>query len=149
MPGAYTNLLCHFVFSTKERRSLIRDEIKTRLFPYVGGILNGEEGALIEGNGTADHVHLFVRLHPTKAVADMLRLIKSNSSKWVHESFSNAEDFAWQEGYAAFTVSQSQAEHLVNYVRRQEEHHRKTDFKSELIALLRRHEIEFEERYLW
>jgi putative transposase len=148
MAGAYCNLLYHLVFSTKERRPLISAAMKPRLLDYVGGIVRSEGGELLEINAVPDHVHLLVRLHPTRAVADMLRIIKANSSKWANEKFHRGPAFAWQNGYAAFTVSQSQVPRLVPYIRGQEEHHRKRDFRRELIALLRRNEIECDEHYL-
>jgi REP element-mobilizing transposase RayT len=148
MPGAYCNLLYHFVFSTKERRPLIASAIKPRLREYIRGILKEHEGELLELDGVADHVHLLVRLHPACAVADALRMIKANSPKWMNETAGHEPRFAWQEGYAAFTVSQSQVPRLLTYIRGQEKHHRRVDFRSVLIALLRRNWIAFEERYL-
>ncbi len=148
MPGAYCNLLYHVLFSTKGRRPLIAPAIKTRLHDYIGGIVRGEDGDLLEMNSVADHIHLLVRFHPKRSVADMVRLIKSNSSRWVNETYRREPTFAWQQGYAAFTVSQSQVPRLLAYIRGQEEHHRKQDFRGELVALLRRNGITFEERYL-
>jgi putative transposase len=148
MAGAYCNLLYHFLFSTKGRRPLISSAMKPRLHDYIGGIVRGEDGDLLEINSVTDHVHLLVRLHPTRAVADMLRLIKSNSSRWVNETYRRGPTFAWQEGYAAFTVSQSQVARIAAYIRGQEEHHRGHDFRRELVALLRRNGIAFDERYL-
>jgi putative transposase len=148
MAGTYCNLLYHVLFSTKGRRPLISSAMKSRLHDYIGGIVRGEDGDLLEINSVADHVHLLVRLHPTQAVADVVRIIKSNSSRWANEKFRSAPSFAWQEGYTAFTVSQSQVARLLAYIRGQEEHHRKRDFRHELVALLRRNGIGFEERYL-
>ncbi|HUE16443.1 MAG TPA: IS200/IS605 family transposase, partial [Planctomycetaceae bacterium] len=148
MPGAYTNLLYHLVFSTKERRPLIDRVIKPQLCAYMGGIVRGENGELLEINGVANHLHLLVRLRPTLAIADALRIYKTNSSKWANEEFRRRSRFEWQEGYAAFTVSQSQAPRLVAYIQNQEEHHRKRNFRSELAQLLKRHGIAFEERHL-
>jgi putative transposase len=148
MPGAYCNLLYHLVFSTKERRALIDPALKPRLREYVRGILREQKGELLEMDGVADHVHLLVRLHPVHAVADALRLIKANSSKWINEASRQGPKFAWQEGYAAFTVSQSQMLRVLKYIRGQEAHHRRIDFRSELIKLLRRNGIEFDEQYL-
>jgi len=122
--------------------------MRPRLHDYIGGIARGENGELLEINSVADHSHLLVRLPPIRAVADMLRLIKGSSSKWVNETFPRGPTFAWQEGYAAFTVSQSQVLRLLAYIRGQEEHHRKHDFRRELVALLRRNGIAFEERFL-
>ncbi len=148
MPGTYCNLLYHIVFSTKERRPLVSPAMKPRLQDYLGAIVRGEEGELLEVNVVADHAHLLLRVHPARAVADMLRLIKANSSKWVNQTFRREPTFAWQEGYSAFTVSQSQVPRLVTYIRGQEEHHQKRDFRRELVSLLRRNGIAFEERYL-
>jgi putative transposase len=122
--------------------------MKSRLYKYIDAIVRGEKGELLEVNGAEDHLHLLVRLHPSRAIADTLRLIKTNSSKWVNETYPRGPRFAWQEGYAAFTVSQSQATRLLTYIRGQEEHHRKFDFRQELVALLRRNGIKFDEQYL-
>jgi len=148
MAGSYCNLLYHLVFSTKERRPLISAAMKPRLQDYIGGILRGEDGELLEMNAVADHAHLLVRVHPTRSISEMLRLIKANSSRWVNETFRQGPPFSWQEGYAAFTVSQSQVPRLLAYIRRQEEHHWKRDFRRELVSLLRRNGIAFEERFL-
>jgi putative transposase len=148
MPGAYCNLLYHLVFSTKDRRPLINPKMKPRLREYVRGIVREEEGELLEFDGVSDHVHFLVRLPPTRAVADALRMIKANSSKWINERDRHGPRFAWQEGYAAFTVSQSQVPRLLIYIRGQEKHHRKLDFRTELVALLRRNGVAFEDRYL-
>ncbi|HXY35485.1 MAG TPA: IS200/IS605 family transposase [Planctomycetaceae bacterium] len=148
MPGSYTNLLYHLVFSTKERRPLIAPAMKPRLREYIRAIVLEEEGEFLEFDGVADHVHLLVRLPPSRAVADTLRMIKANSSKWMNETFRKGPRFAWQEGYAGFTVSQSQVPRLLTYIRAQEKHHRRVDFRSELVALLRKNGIAFDERYL-
>jgi REP element-mobilizing transposase RayT len=98
--------------------------------------------------GTADHVHLLIGLKPTHALADVLRTLKGDSSKWIHEEL-RQNDFAWQEGYGAFTVSKSDVDAVRRYVQDQEEHHRKRTFQEEYRALLERHGIDFDERYLW
>ena len=150
MPGTFTNLLYHLVFSTKERLPLIGESFQEELYKYMGGIIRGEGGVLLEIGGIADHVHLLAKLKPTIAVSDMLRLLKANSSKWINdEQKVKQRKFGWQDGYAAFTVSESQAPRVVRYIRSQEAHHRKLDFKEELIALLKKHRIEYDERYLW
>jgi REP element-mobilizing transposase RayT len=148
MSGAYTNLLYHLVFSTKNRRPLIGARMKKPLHDYMGGIVRGEKGELLEINGVADHVHMLVRLRPTVAVADAIRVYKATSTKWANKEFGDGPRFEWQEGYAAFTVSQSQVPRLLAYIQKQEEHHRKRNFRSELVQLLKRHGIAFEDRYL-
>ena len=149
MSGTYTNLLYHLVFSTKQRIPLITTALQEELYRYMGGIIRGQGGTLLEIGGMPDHVHLLAKFSPKKAVSDMLKDIKANSSKWVNEEKTSLRKFGWQEGYAAFTVSESQVTQVVKYIRNQEEHHRKRNFKSELIGLLDRHEIEYDERNLW
>lgn len=149
MPGTYTNLLYHLVFSTKERRPLITDRFREDLYKYMGGIVRGEDGVLIEIGGIADHVHLLVKLKPVVALSDFMRVLKANSSKWVNEEKLKIRGFGWQDGYAAFTVSESQVLRIVKYIQNQEAHHRRIAFQGELLTLLKKHKISFDERYLW
>ncbi len=148
MASTLTNLLYHVVFSTKGRAPLITGVIREPLYRYIGGIIKNQRGALIEIGGVADHVHLLARFPASKAVSDMLRDLKSDSSGWINQE-GRHERFGWQTGYGAFTVSQSQVGTVRRYIQRQEEHHRQSSFKEELIALLEKHEIEYDERYLW
>lgn len=123
--------------------------MQPRLYDYIGGILRAEDSCLLAAGGMPDHVHLLARLNKQLSMADALRLIKANSSKWVHETFSDQSTFAWQTGYAAFAVSYSALEKVKRYLANQVEHHRKMTFQEELLALLKRHSMEFDERYLW
>ena len=127
MPKSYTNLIYHFVFSTKDRRPLISGDRKGRLYEYMGGIIRGLGGVLLEINGVADHVHLLAKLRPDKSVSDVLRDLKANSTGWMHNVFPDARDFSWQNGYGAFSVSASQVELIRDYIARQEQHHAKPD----------------------
>jgi REP element-mobilizing transposase RayT len=149
MPGTYTNLLFHVVFSTKNRLPLITRGLKDDLHRYIGGIVRGLEGDLLEIGGTADHVHMLVKLKPKLSLSTALMKIKANSSKWANETHPRARKFGWQDGFAAFTVSESQAARVRRYIRNQEVHHRRQDFQAELRALLNKHRIPFEEQYLW
>jgi len=149
MPSTYTNLLYHIIFSTKDRRPFINKKFREELLPYIGGIIRDAGGVPLEIGGVEDHVHIFAKFSPTLAIAEAVRLIKANSSKWAGERPDLVRAFAWQTGYAAFTVSKSQAGSVRRYIRNQEEHHRKKSFKEELLALLEKHEIEYDERYLW
>ena len=126
----------------------ITPEIQTRLYEYIGGIVRGEDGILIAIGGMPDHVHLLATFHPTTCVADILRRIKANSSKWVHESFRGMRAFAWQSGYAAFTVNQSIVGDVEAYVLNQQTHHAKLSFEEEFLAILQRHGIRYDERYV-
>ena len=149
MPQSYCCLLYHVTFSTKEREPWLRDEIRSRVHEYLGGAVRDEGGVPILINGTADHVHMFAKLRQDKAISDVLRGIKANSSGWIHREFENCGEFHWQAGYGAFTVSQSQADRVKAYIAGQEEHHRRVPFKEEFLALLKKHEIEYDERYIW
>ena len=149
MPHSYTSLFYHIVFSTKERYPFLNLDVRARVHDYLGGAIRSEEGTSFIVNGVADHVHILARLRQDKALADVLRDIKANSSGWIHDRFPELSKFAWQTGYAAFTVSKSQIEVVQRYIANQEAHHHKVTFQEELIALLKAHEIEFDERYLW
>ena len=148
MPNTYTNLLYHIVFSTKERAPLITDDLKDELYKYIGGIIREEGGVLLEIGGIEDHVHILAKLKPAQAVSEILRLIKANSSKWVNENKSQSR-FAWQEGYSAFSVSESQVVTVRRYIRNQVQHHRGQTYQDELVALLERHGVEYDSRFLW
>jgi putative transposase len=149
MPQSFTCLHYHLIFSTKARVPAITADLQTRLFDYIGGILRSEKSILLAAGGMPDHVHLLCSLSKELAVAEALRLIKSNSSKWIHETFPQHLSFAWQAGYGAFAVSYSHVDKVKRYIARQAQHHRRTTFQEEFVAVLRRHQIEFDERYLW
>jgi REP element-mobilizing transposase RayT len=149
MAGTYTKLYYHIVFSTKNRQPFINAVIEEQLNKYVSGVIGGIGGTSIEVNGMPDHIHILTILPPKLAISDVLRDTKSNSSKWVHESWPDLWKFAWQDGFSAFTVSKSQVEPVRQYIRGQKEHHRDSDYKAELIGLLDKHEIDYDERYIW
>ena len=149
MAKSYCNLLYHMVFSTKERRLWLNSEIRPRVHQYLGGAIKGEGGIALSINGTDDHVHIFSKLRQDKAVSDVIRAIKANSSGWIHKTFPELETFQLQSGYGAFTVSQSQAQRVRSYITNQEEQHKSLAFKEEFIALLKAHQIEYDERYIW
>ena len=149
MPQSFTSLHVHLAFSTKDRAPLIGTGLAPRLYSYIGGILRAEGAALVAAGGMPDHVHLLVSMSKQMSVSDTLRLVKANSSKWMHETFPEQRDFAWQAGYGAFAVSFSQIDTIKRYLANQAEHHRTRSFQEEFIALLERHHIEFDQRYIW
>lgn len=149
MSHTYTSILVHYVFSTKNRRRVITPEIQERLWPFMGGIAWDNGMAPIMVGGTADHVHILAALPPIISVSKGVRLIKGGSSKFVNQSFSIPERFQWQSGYGAFSVSISHRQDTISYIQNQEEHHRKTTFQDEFHAILKKHGIEFDERYIW
>jgi putative transposase len=148
MGHTYTALQYHIVFSTKDRTPSIQTHIQTGLYEYIGGIVRGENGVLIAIGGMPEHVHLLAAAHPSTSLAGMLRQIKTNSSKWVHENVPEMQSFAWQVGYAAFTVSKSNVGDVEAYIHNQEAHHAKVSFEDEFKAFLERHGIEYDKRYV-
>ena len=149
MSRTYTQLLTHVVFSTKERVRLIAPEIRAELHAYLGGLTRELKGKAYSVNGTEDHVHMLVSLPPVVSISDPLRFLKSNSSGWIHEKWPHRGSFAWQLCYGAFSVSQSAVHEVVQYIHDQENHHRKMTFQEELIAFLKKHEIDYDPRYIW
>ncbi|HKV13209.1 MAG TPA: IS200/IS605 family transposase [Thermoanaerobaculia bacterium] len=148
MASSLTNLLYHIVFSTKERIPLIQDHLRESLYEYIGGILRAQRGILLEIGGMPDHVHLLVKLKADLAVATAVRLIKANSSGWVNENRKIQGRFEWQAGYFGVSVSESKVADVRRYIQTQQEHHAKISFRDELIQLLQKHRIAFDEKYL-
>lgn len=146
MSHTFTKNHIHAVFSTKNRAKIISSDIQERLWQYTTGICRGVDLVPVAIGGMPDHIHILFHLPPSRALADAMRLIKTNSSKWMNEQ---RPDFAWQEGYGAFSVSASNLDTVVNYIRTQEEHHRKISFEEEFLALLKRHGVEFDPRFVF
>jgi REP element-mobilizing transposase RayT len=146
---SYISSHFHCVFSTKERRRLISPQLRERLWPFLGGIARQNKMKAIEIGGVEDHVHILLSLPSTMAIAKALQLIKGGSSKWVHDTFPEHRDFAWQVKYGAFGTSVSLLDKTIEYIKGQEAHHRKMTFQEEFLVLLKKHRIEYDERYLW
>ena len=136
MAQSFTNLLYHIIFSTKERRPVIKLDYQPRLYDYIGGIIRNNGGISLGINGTEDHVHVLAKLRPDRALSAVLRDLKSNATGWMHDVFPRLADFYWQRGYAAFTVSQSNLKQVQRYLATQKEHHRKVSFRDEFISFL-------------
>jgi REP element-mobilizing transposase RayT len=149
MPGTFHNLKFHLVFSTKHREPWLTPDIRLRVHEYLGGIIRGERGTVLEIGGVADHVHILFGWRTDESLSVLARNLKANSSRWIHETFPHLRQFAWQEGYSIFSVSQSQVEKVRSYIQRQEEHHRLKPFRDELLEFLRSHEVAFEEKYVF
>ena len=140
---------CHLVFSTKHREPTIHPEWQPRLYEYMGGIIREKKGCLLAAGGMPDHVHLLISFAKEMSTSNLVRDIKANSSGWIHEMFSKSRGFAWQAGYGAFSVSFSNLDTVRRYIAAQAEHHRVRSFQEEFRELLIRHQIEFDERYIW
>jgi REP element-mobilizing transposase RayT len=147
MAHTYTNLLTHALFSTKDRQPIIRPEMKSDLYAYMGGIITNLRGKPVLINGPKDHVHLLFVLPTTLSLADFMEKLKANSSKWANEVWPRRA-FSWQTGYTGFSVSQSKLSEVKAYISRQEEHHRKLTYQEEVIALLKKHGVEFDPRFV-
>ena len=148
MAHTFASLYTHVIFSTKDRQPCLTPELKSDLLAYMGGIIRKLDGKVIEENARPDHVHCLLSLPPSLAIADALRVLKTNSSLWVHETKRQAA-FGWQAGYGPFSVSQSNLPAVVKYIRNQDGHHRKVSFQEEFLAFLKRHGIACDERYIW
>ena len=146
---SYVSSYYHCVFSTKERRPTITPALQERLWPYLGGIAREHKMMAVEIGGVADHVHMLLSLPASMPVSKALQLIKGGSSKWVHDTFPEHRLFGWQVKYGSFSVSVSQLDKIVEYIRNQAAHHQKLTFTEEFIALLKKHRIRYDERYLW
>lgn len=149
MANTYTSLFYHIVFSTKKRVPYIKPEIEQRVWEYIGGIARHHNLTALQIGGIDDHIHGAIMAPPTIAPSQIAQWLKGESSKWIHETFPWLRSFAWQEGYGAFTVSKSGLATVVRYIQNQRAHHQKQDFQVEYLDFLKRHEVEYDERYLW
>jgi putative transposase len=149
MPQSLARVLVHIIFSTKNRRPLIGPGIVGDLNAYLGGILSNLGCPPITINSVTDHTHILCCLSKNYALAKVIEVIKKESSQWVKTKDPCMADFYWQAGYGAFSVSQSNVEAVRKYILNQEHHHAKTTFQDEFRAFLKRHNVEYDERYVW
>jgi putative transposase len=150
MPQSLSNVLIHVVFSTKDRRPFLREpEVRNVMIGYLIGTLRNIECPSLIVGAVEDHVHVLCNLHRTVAIARLVEQIKTSSSSRIKEEGPQVADFHWQNGYGAFSVSQSSADQVRAYIANQEEHHRRRTFQEEFRLLLARHQVEFDERYVW
>ncbi|MCC6675581.1 MAG: IS200/IS605 family transposase [Phycisphaerales bacterium] len=145
-----STLCCHYlhiIFSTKGREPWISSDIAPRLYAYLGGIARARQCTIARAGGVEDHIHLLAAMHPACALADLIRDLKANSSRWMHDE-ARVPTFAWQTGYAAFSVSRSNIDAVSTYIDSQPDHHARRSYQDELIDFLRRHGVDFDERHL-
>ena len=149
MPNTYTQLHVHVVFAVQGRGNCITIQWKEKLFQYIAGIITNKNQKLMIINGMTDHLHLLIGYKSDCNLSDLIRDIKSNSSKWINESRWVVGKFEWQTGFGAFTVGQYQIKTVVNYILEQEKHHRKKSFKEEYIEFLNAYKIDFKPEYIF
>lgn len=148
MPSTHLSLHYHIVFSTKDRHPFIADQLRERLHEYLGGLIRAAEAIPEAVGGTQDHVHLLVGLRATHSLASFVQDIKQTLSRWIHETI-GVKNFAWQPDYGAFTVSVSNCAAVKTYITDQAEHHRTKTFQEEYLIFLKKHHVEYDEKYLW
>lgn len=144
----YTQLYYHIVFGTKHRKSCLKKDNRDELYKYIWGILNKKNCHLYRINGVEDHLHIFTHIHPSISLSNLVKDIKLAFSYWIKNNKIFPMFSGWQDGYAAFTKSDNDKDKVINYIKNQEEHHRKKSFKEELQVLLQEVGIEFNEKYL-
>jgi putative transposase len=149
MANSYSSLHYHLVFSTKNRVAYLTPDIEQRVWAYIGGVARKHKMTALQVGGFDDHIHAMVMAPPILSPSQIAQYLKGDSSKWIHETFPELRDFAWQEGYGAFTVSKSNLESVVSYIQKQREHHQQRTFQEEYLDFLQKHGIEYDERYVW
>lgn len=149
MPQSLSNILVHIVFSTKERKTYLSDDIQNELHAYIGGIVANQKGVLLKAGSVADHIHLLIAHPRTCSPANLIKEIKTGSSKWLKTKSGKLRDFCWQNGYGIFSISPSHRLVLENYISQQKEHHQKFNFKDEFRRLMQKYGIAWDENYVW
>jgi REP element-mobilizing transposase RayT len=149
MPQSLSRILIHLVFSTKNCEPILTPAVQSELHPYLAGTLDNIGCPSLQVGGVEDHVHLLFGLSRTRTVAEVVETVKTSSSKWIKFKGAAWEDFHWQSGYGAFSVSQSGADLVVDYIRNQAQHHRTMTFQEEYRRLLERYQVAFDEKYVW
>lgn len=149
MPHSYVQCRLHCIFSTKARKNLIPADIQPRLWPYIGGIARENNMTALTVGGTDNHAHLLLAIPATITIAKALQLIKAGSSTWLHYTFATMREFAWQEGYGAFSVSASRVAETISYIEHQPGHHRTLSFEDEFKQLVERHGFKYDPRFVF
>lgn len=149
MANTYTQIYIHIVFSVHVRQNLIKREWKVRLHKYITGIVKNEKQKLIVINSMPDHIHLLIGIKPDVSVSDLVRVIKSNSSKFINEQRLTRGRFGWQEGFGAFSYSHSQLDTVIKYILNQEQHHTRKTFRQEYLEILKKFAVDYNEKYVF
>lgn len=149
MANTYTQIHIQAVFVVKNRQSLISNQWKADLYKYITVIIQNNGHKVLQINGVADHIHILLGMRPVQSLSDLMKQVKQSSSKWINENQLSKAKFSWQEGYAAFSYSKSQLPRVIRYIQNQEQHHKKQNFREEYIALLKTHDVDYDERFIF
>lgn len=149
MPQSLAQVLVHLIFSTKNREPVLADDIRPELHPYMATVLKGMNSPAILINSVEDHAHVLFHLSKNHALCDVIESLKKDSSKWIKTKRRAYRNFHWQNGYGAFSVSQSSVARVIKYIENQREHHRRRTFQEEFRAFLKRYQVSYDERYVW
>ena len=148
MANTYTQIHIQAVFAVQNRECIIHNSWKEELYKYISGIVQSNNHKLLSINGMPDHIHILFGLRPSQSIADLMQDVKGSSSKWINDKKLVQGKFSWQEGYGAFSYSKSDLKNVIEYIKNQENHHKKNKFINEYRTLLKEFEIEFDERYI-
>jgi len=149
MPNTYTQLHIQMIFAVQNRECFIRKSWKTELYKYITGIIQNHQHKVLVINGMPDHIHILVGMRPTQSLSELMQDIKGDSSKWINNNGFVKGKFSWQEGYGAFSYSKSHVNAVIDYIKNQEEHHRKHTFLEEYLDFLNKFEVEYDERFVF
>ncbi len=149
MPGTFSQIYIQYVFAVKGRENLILPSFQDELYKYISGIINGKDQKSLAINGMPDHIHILVGLRPNMRISDLIRDIKNNTSNFINDKRFLKQKFEWQDGYGAFSYSESNFGNVIDYIKNQKEHHKKKTFRQEYLVFLKKFNIPFEEKYLF
>ncbi|MFC6095256.1 IS200/IS605 family transposase [Flavobacterium qiangtangense] len=149
MPNTYTQIHIHFVFAVKFRNGLINENFKISLYKYITGIIKNNDHKLLAIGGMPDHIHILIGFRATQSMSDLMKDVKQSSSKWINENKFVNGHFQWQEGFGAFSYSKSQISDVIKYIENQEIHHQKKTFREEYLEILKKFDVEYDEKYIF
>jgi putative transposase len=149
MANTYSEIHIHFVFATQFKNALISESWEKRLYEYMIAIIHNHGHKVLAINGMPDHVHVLVGHRPEQGISDLVRIVKSTSSKWINEEELARSKFAWKAGFGAFSYSKSDLPKVINYIKNQKEHHKKFSFKEEYLKILKGFEVDFKPQYIF
>lgn len=149
MAGTFSQIYIQYVFAVKGRENLLHPSFETEVFKYIAGIVSGKKQKPLAVNGMPDHIHVLVGLRPSMKISDLIRDIKNNSTNFINEKKWLKKKFAWQEGYGAFSYSESNYGDVIDYIKNQKQHHAKRTFRQEYLSFLKKFNVPFEDKYLF